>query len=647
MAAQTKKIYLLDNYRLDPDKRQLYLDEAPVRLTPRPFRVLLYLLENRDRVVTRDELLDQFWEGRDVYDDTLRKCVGAIRKALNDRSQQARFIETHYAGGYRYIGSVEEIVEETSQAVEIERVRGVRMVIEEEIDNPITSEPARKVVAVAKQRTLTRPVAVLALLATVVLTASVSYELRNSGTTDAATSPLRSVAVLPFKNYSNDEAQEYFSDGLTETFITQLSKIGGVKVISRDSVFALKGKDIDSREVGKRLNVTAVLEGSIRQKGDLMRVEVRLINTQDGSVIWTRDPYTLPLKDSLTVRDEIACSVAAGLRVKFCRNSEVRRHDTDNIDAYQMYLKGRYYWNKRNPDGIRRSIEQFEQAISLDPNYALAYAGLADSYVQGVWEVPFDPKEVLQKAKAAATEAIKLDAQLSEAHAALANIYQMEWQWAEAGKEIERAIELNPGLARAYHVQAFHLEMTGRPIEAIASMKHAQALDPLNLVIGADMARLLWNAGRQDEALSQGQKVVEMDPGFTYGHILLFSVYLYSGRDDAFAEEYYKYLTLSGRSEPTITAYRKAFHTNGVKGIYQIELGERLQDQKEGRYSSIIHIAKAYALIGKKEQALKYLELACQQRSAEICWIKTASELNTLRSDPRFADLLRRIGLPG
>jgi tetratricopeptide (TPR) repeat protein len=240
--------------------------------------------------------------------------------------------------------------------------------------------------------------------------------------------------------------------------------------------------------------------------------------------------------------------------------------------------------------------------------------GLADSYIQGIWHVPFDPQVVLPKAKVAALQAIKIDDQLAEAHTALANVYQMEWQWAEAEKEMNRAIALNPGLARAYHVQAFQLNIAGRHNEAVASIKQAQTLDPLNMVINADISFLLWRAGQSDEALAQALKVVEMDPGFVFGHQKLSYIYLFQGREEAAAEEYIKALMLSGKSDSLVAAYRKAYVKKGLSGIYQKELEEQLQNQTRGGYSSPIHIAELYAILGQKEQAFKYLEIAYQQR---------------------------------
>jgi TolB-like protein/DNA-binding winged helix-turn-helix (wHTH) protein/Tfp pilus assembly protein PilF len=678
MVVQVRKIYFLGEFTLDPDKKLLTCEGVPIHLANRPFQVLLHLIENRDRMVSRTELLDLFWDGKDVYENTLTKCVGAIRKAFNENLEQPRFIETQWAKGYRFIGTLEENFSQThhsstaqqASSFDIEKTRGFKVIVEEEYLEILpdsetvaqTNLPEKtttstsllaKVFKIRQTKFSPRQIASAIVVALVLLLAMSWLAFHNRTTATEAhnnsfkpiSSPIDSIAVLPLKNLSDDAANEYFSDGLTETFITELSKIEHLKVISRNSVFALKGKDIDPREIGKKLDVAAILEGSVRRNGDTVRVDVRLVNTKDGSIIWSGNSYDRNLKDLLAVQDEIACSVAAGLRVRFCTDNGTSKRYTTNVDAYQAYLKGRYFWNKRTPDGIQRSIEHFEQAIAVDLNYALAYAGLADSYIQGVWHVPFDPKEVLPKAKAAALQAIKIDDQLAEAHTALANVYQMEWQWAAAEKEMDRAIALNPGLARAYHVQAFQLDIVGRHNEAVAAIKQAHTLDPLNLVINADMSFILWRAGQPDAALAQALKAVEMDPGFAFGHEKLSDIYLFQGREDAAAEEYLKALMLGGKNEALLAAYRKAFVKNGLAGIHQKELEEQLQKQRRGGYGSPIRIAGLYAMLGQKEQAFKYLEVAYQQRSAEMAIIKQVPVFDPLRSDSRFQDLLRRIGL--
>jgi TolB-like protein/DNA-binding winged helix-turn-helix (wHTH) protein/Tfp pilus assembly protein PilF len=681
MVVQVRKVYMLGEFTLDPDKKLLTCEGETVHLANRPFQVLLHLIDNRDRMVSRAELLDLFWDGKDVYENTLTKCVGAIRKALDDTLEQPRFIETQWAKGYRFIGVLEESYTpalQQSTAFEMEKVYGYKVVVEEEyaeilpdsravietrqadektISTDLVAEKTTAANSLIKsvQAKLSRPVLVsMVVIALVGLSAIVWLALRKPANSAAmhnksfgGASPVPSIAVLPLKNLSDDAANEYFSDGLTETFITELAKIDNLRVISRNSVFTFKGKDVDPREVGKKLNVAAVLEGSVRRNGDIVRVDVRLVDTRDGSVIWAGNTYDRSLKDILAVQDEIACSVATGLRVKFCGEAVAAKHYTSNVDAYQAYLKGRYNWNKRTPEGIKRSIEHFEEAISLDPNYALAYAGLADSYIQGIWHVPLDPKEVLPKAKAATFQAIRIDDNLAEAHTALGNIYQMEWQWSKAEKEFERAVELNPGLARAYHVQAFHMDIMRRHEEAVRAIRQAQALDPLNMMINADVSYILWHAGHHEEAIAQCLKVIEMEPNFAPGHATLATLYQYQGREKEMAEEYLKDLSLKGRSEEVVEAFRKAYVKKGPHGLLQKELADLLSNRAKGGYSSPLRIAHLYTLLGQKEVALQWLASAVADHNAESVVINQSPIFYPLRSDPRFVALLKRMGFSG
>lgn len=666
MAVQIRKTYVLGEFALDPDTKQLARAGAKVHLANRPFLVLLHLVENRDRMVNRKELLDQFWDGKEVYENTLTKCVGAIRKAMNDTLDTPRFIETQWAKGYRYIGPFEESVSQAPafEFVEVERLRGFKIIVEEETveilpddeataaahwldaeavsaSSPATGSGRARAAGWHKIMALAAALAVAAaLLGWLTLRNRPVFSETRGGTVEPAA--IHSIAVLPLKNLSGDAANEYFSDGLTESFITELSKIDGLRVVSRNSVFTFKGQDTDPREVGHRLDVAAVLEGSVRQSGESVRVDVRLVNTKDGSIIWTSDSYNRAFKDILAVQDEIACSVAAGLRIRFCGEAETGKHYTSNVDAYQAYLKGRYYWNKRTPEGIRRSIDYFARAIDIDPNYGLAYAGLADSYIQGIWHVPFDSKAVLPKARAAALRAVEIDDSLAEAHTALANVYQLEWNWSGTGQEIERALALNPRLARVHHVYAFHLLLMGRYDEALAAIKQAQALDPLNMVINTDVAYILSGAGRQAEAIEQALKVVEMDPGFANAHKFLAIAYQTDGRAEESVDEYLKVMALNGESVARIKAYRE----KGLKGIYQRELDELLMKRATTGRCPPICAAWLYTLLGQKEEALKWLEMAYAEHAAEIVLVKTSAVFDPLRADPRFSQLLRRAGLP-
>jgi TolB-like protein/DNA-binding winged helix-turn-helix (wHTH) protein len=398
MIGQLHKRYLLEDYRLEPEKQLLSQGERPVRLPKKPFQVLLHLIEHRDRYVSRAELLELFWEGHEVYDDALRKCIGTIRKALDDQSDTPRFVETRWGVGYRYIGPVEEqLVQEETTIVEIEKTRGVRIVVEEEeiqdetaiTENAtvnLTPAPALSLPPAPKRYTKMTALALIFLAVAIGAVVLLSYR-RQPPAAEGARAPIRSIAVLPLRNLTNDPANEYLSDGITESLITALSRIEGLKVVSRGSVFVFKGKDVDPQEAGKKLGVAAVLEGSLRKSGDQIRVDVRLVNTEDGRVLWAGDSYDLNHEDALAVEDTIARQVVAGLRIKLTSEAEQQfaKRYTNDTEAYQAYLKGRYFREQRTAESLKKADEFFQRAVAKDPRFALAYAGLADNYINEIW----------------------------------------------------------------------------------------------------------------------------------------------------------------------------------------------------------------------------------------------------------------------
>ncbi len=649
-----RKRYRLNDFELEPDTKRLTQNGKTVHLANRPFQVLLYLIENQDRLVSRNELLEKFWDGRDVYDDALRKAVGSIRKALNDHQDNPQFIETRWAGGYRFIGSVEETFSENgSSVVEIERTSGSKIVVEEtwdENDNAINTRTAKTFSSSSRLKILRASFAFIALI--VLIGGTLYFYFFNQDRSQAETktetitppASVRSIAVLPLKNLTGDEDNEYFSDGITESIITELSRVGELRIISRSSTFTFKGKEIDPREIGKKLNVDALLEGSIQKKGDLLKINVRLISTQDGRVLWTSQDFERPVKTAYELQDTISCNVADELSTELCGKNPKR--NTTSGDAYQAYLKGRYHWNKRTSEGIKKSIEFYEQAIAIDSKYGLSYTGLAESYVQGIWHVPFVSKDVLPKAKDAALKAIELDDTLPEAHAALAGVYSLNWNWSEAERELQRAIELNPRYARAHHVLAFYYLTIGRNDKAIASIEHAAELDPLNLVINTDKANILFSSNRNDEAFQQWEKTLELDPNFAMTYMHRSIAYESLGNETASIKEYAKMMELDGKSAKQVAEYRQTASKYGLKQIYRKDLNELLAQEKRGENVSLITLALLNSLLGQKDEAFRYLEKSYNNRSAEMVLLKPDTRFAPLRSDPRFADLLKRLGLP-
>jgi TolB-like protein/DNA-binding winged helix-turn-helix (wHTH) protein/Tfp pilus assembly protein PilF len=638
---------LLGDCSLEPDTRLLTRGEQSVRLANRPFQVLLYLIEHRDHLVSRTELLEAFWEGSDVYDGTLTQCVGAIRRALDDRKDNPRFIETRWAGGYRYIGPLEEeLAEFAPSVVEIERMRGVRIVVEEEIHESqpvaetfvVASTPVTAAISPQAKPTLVRLIWLSAGLLLLVLT---GFGLLNYSSDSRApvapSAPISSIAVLPLKNLTGDSTQEYFSDGLTEGFITELSKIKGLKVISRSSVFTFKGKEADPREVGQKLGVAAILEGSVFRGSDNVRVEIRMVSTEDGRVLWA-DSYDRAPGDIFTVQDDIARGIVSSLRLNGAGQQQVTKQYTNSSEAYDDYLKGRYYWNERTiPNALSKAVKYFEDAVQKDPGYALAYSGLADSYVMSYWYTPMSSNEAFLRARQAAEKAVQLDDTLAEAHTSLAAVAENEWNWQVAEAEYQRAIELNPNYATAHHWYALHLLGLGKPEQAIEQIQRARASDPLSLPINADVGYILYCARRYDEAIVEYKKALEWKPDFPMALQGLAQTYVKSGKPK-------EAVALMARLPDDLKNGCTAGYLDGVAGeraeAKRILAGEIQRSTRE--YVSPTGIALVLSGLGDTDRALFWLEKSYREHSPDLASLREPM-FDGLRSDPRFVHLVARV----
>jgi TolB-like protein/DNA-binding winged helix-turn-helix (wHTH) protein len=659
MIGHLHKRYVLGDYWLEPGKQLLRRREEPVHLPKKPFQVLLHLIEHRDRFVNRAELLDLFWDGREVYDDALRKCVGTIRKALDDQSDTPRFVETRWGVGYRYIGPVEEqIIQDQAGIVEIEKTRGIRIVVEEE-EIQDESMGDEKVVTLVPSSTPKLPsalkrnpkiTAVALIFLAVAIGAAVILSFRQSSrqrraATEVHPAPIHSIAILPLKNLTGDPSTEYFSDGITENLINTFSRIEGLKVISRGSVFAFKGREVDPRQVGEKLGVGALLEGSVLKSGERVRVDVRLVSTQDGRVLWASNTYDRPVGDIFIIQDEIALNAAAGLRIELSGKDQkqLTKRYTNNVEAYNELLRGWYFWSQRTPSGLRRAIESYQRAAEKDPHCAFAYAGVAGSYAMGIWYIPLEPKEAMKKAKAAATKAVEVDPNLSEAHLAMSQVLSYEWDWAGAQREIERARELDPNFTTygyAYHL----LHSAGKPDEAVRWIKRSEELDPLSPLISANVGQILYFARRYDEAIAQCRKTLELDPNYAMAHIHLGQIYIRKGMYAEAVEEIQKAITLSERSPELIALLGGAYAAAGNRKEAEKVIGE-LTELSKHRYVPTYPIAEIYAELGRKDEAFEWLDKAYQERAIHFVDLKVDPVLDPLRSDPRFADLLRRAHL--
>jgi serine/threonine-protein kinase len=500
--------------------------------------------------------------------------------------------------------------------------------------------PTTETTVAVGRRIRTRPVAVLALAVSIL--AGVGLYLYLSAT---PAPPMDSVAVLPFLNVGDDPGTEYLSDGITESIINSLSQLPGLRVMSRSSVFRYKGKEWDLQAIGRELKVRALLTGRVSQRGDSLLVSAELVDTRDNRQIWG-EQYNRKRSDILTVQEEIAREISENLRLKLSGDEQRRlaKRYTDNTEAYQLYLKGRYYWNKRTEDGYQKAIESFKEAIQVDPNYALAYAGLADAYVF-VNSPTLKRSEAMPLAESSARKALALDDGLAEAHTSLARVRMyLNFDWRAAEGEFKRAVELNPGYATAHQWYAEYLSSMGRLREARAEVKRAQDLEPLSLTI-SNAAGIIHYFGREyDQAVVLFRRTLEMDSGFARAHLWLGQTLAQIGKSDDALSEIQKAIAISGRTPTAVSELGHLYALSGNRAEAAKILDE-LTKLSKVREVSNYSTAVIYASIGENDKAFDLLEAAYQEKDGGLIHLKVDPRLDRLRADPRFADLQRRVGL--
>jgi serine/threonine-protein kinase len=494
------------------------------------------------------------------------------------------------------------------------------------------------------RRTRSRTVVLLILLVGALALALPFYWHRNLTT---ATSLDKSIAVLPFENASNDPNTEYLSEGISEALINSLSELQQLRVIARPTAFRYKAKDVDPRQVGRELGVAAVLTGKVRQMQDALNVQVDLVDAVTGAQIWGAG-YDRNIADLVAVKQAIAQEVTAKLKLKLSSEEQRKlvKRDSTNAEAYQFYLRGRYFWDKRTSDGIKQAIEHFQQSIERDPNFALGYVGLADSYIGLTFYNFAAPHQTMPKAKESAIKALALDNTLAEAHTSLAHVLSnYDWNWSAAEKEFKRSIELKPDYATAHQWYAIHyLTATGRLEEAVQEMKKALELEPASLVMNTFMGATLYYAGRYDEAIDQCRRTIQMDPNFAVARWHRGLAYEQKQVLDAATEEFKKAISLSGGSPLMRAALGRAYAKSQKKHEANEMLNE-LNELAKRQYVSAYEVAKIYVALGNSEQAFQLLEKAYAEHSFHLTNLNVCPHFKSVRSDPRFQDLVQRVGL--
>ena len=605
-------------FQIDLKARELHKAGVKVKLQEQPFRVLALLVDRAGQVVTREELQQIIWptDAYVAFDQGLNNAIKKVRDALGDSADSPRFIETLARHGYRFIAPVAAKPQHPPEP-------------------QVTIGP----------RTLRKPA--LLGLAGVSLLAALAYWAWHGSSMRAGSATEKVIlAVLPFDNLSRDPDQEFFSDGLTEEMIAQLGNLNPERltVISRGSVAKYKDSRLAANQIGRELHADYLVQGSVRRASDRVRITVQLIQVRDQTDLWA-ESYDRELKDILALQDSVSRTIANQIHVTLTPGQQTRLRGV-NLDpeAYEAYLKGRYYWNKRTGDGLQKALFYFQQAINKDPAYGAAYSGLADCNSGLAWHGFKSPAEALPAANAAALKAIEIEPRSAEAHASLGLVLTHRWDWAGADAEFKQALQLDPRYANAHHWYGDYLSIMGRHDEALLEARQALELDPLNLMIGTWVGRRYYLAGKYELAIAQGRNTVELDANFAAAHLLLGENYVQVGQHQQGLAELQTAASLSGNS-PLYLAQVAVAHALAGRKPEALQIVAQLQNIASTRYVSPYGLAQIYAALNDKEQTFKWLQIAYDDRAVWMSYLAVDPVFGSLRSDQRFQDLLRRVRL--
>jgi TolB-like protein/DNA-binding winged helix-turn-helix (wHTH) protein/Tfp pilus assembly protein PilF len=635
MAPGFNRLYEFGPFQVDQQKLQLWRHGSIVPLPAKAAEILLVLLARSGETVSKEELMQAVWPDSYVEESNLTQNIFLLRKALGETAQDSGYIITIPGKGYRLVAEVRQAGDgETTTAAD---------------EVPAPTEPVAVPAAGPPPAGRLRWLWLLGPgLVLIALVAAMVWHRQQRARPQAPPERVM-LAVLPFENLTGDPSQEYFSDGMTEEMIAQLGNLDPqhLGVIARTSVMHYKNGKTPLDQIGRELGVQYVLEGSVRRDADKVRITAQLIQMKDQSHLWSRR-YDRELKSTLALQSEIAQQIAGEIQLALGRDTfalvaEPPRQSFTSYEAYDLYLRGRYFWNKRTAAGFQQAIDYFQQAIAKDPGYARAYAGLADCYVLLAAFSGVPPAEPVQKARAAATKALQLDEGLAEAHTSLALITEnYDWDWPAAEKEYRRAIELNPNYATAYQWYAEYLTWLGRFDEASRASERARELDPLSLIIAADDGMIFYYSRQYGRAETKLNAVLEMDPTFNRAHQVR-EVYVEEGRFAEALGDIEKCRTLFGMSVYwSSLAYTLGRSGHAAEAKHALDELERSNRQQPVNPAAM---AWAYAGMGDKEQTLQWLNKAYAQRSNTMTALKVEPAYDFLRSDPRFQDLIHRVGL--
>jgi len=585
----SSKIYEFSGFRLEQAQQRLLYRGEPVALKPKILDLLLFLIQSRGKLVAKDDLMRKIWPDTIVEENNITVSMSILRKTLGEDRNNPQFIQTVPRRGYRFVADVIEL--STDQ---------------------ITTGETRHTGALA----------------------------------ESEEAPIDSLAVLPLESLERDPNVEYLSDGIAESIIDLLSRIPKLRVLARSTVFRFKAKEIDPQEVGRLLNIRAVMMIRVIRLGDKLIIRSELVKVSDGSQLWG-EQYNRSASDILAIQEEIARAITESLKFKLTSSDHISlaRHPTENIEAYNLYLRGRFFWNKYGKEWVLKAIEVFQEAIQIDSYYALAYCGLADAYFR-LSNVHFPPREVMPKAKEAALRAVEIDDNLAEAHSSLGLVkvyYDHDWIGAET--EFRKALKLDPNLVSAHQRYGSYLTFMGRFEESIRHYETALELDPFSLQINMNLATTYYLRGEYDRAIKHLNKTSELEPNYMPTHFVLGSTYVQQGRLDEAIEEFKFIYTLDDEAYLALGFMGYAHALNGQRAEAETVLSI-LEDIADRKYVSPYSLLLICLALGPLERVFQLLEQLYEERNDWLVWLKVSPELKVVRSDPRFQDLLRRIGFP-
>ncbi|MBA4123811.1 MAG: winged helix-turn-helix domain-containing protein [Acidobacteria bacterium] len=634
------QIYEFGKFRLDATKRLLLRDNGEsVPLTPKVFDTLLYLVQNAGKIIEKDELMREIWTDTVVEENNLSQNISILRRVLGEKRGEHRFIATIPGQGFKFVASV-EVSSSKFQVPSLVESEIEHLKLQNEPENNNKPE-SRNLKPETNQNRSQKIFAFAALVLLIAVGAAVYFW---QAQTKSVSSPIKTVAVLPFKPLVAVNRDEALEIGMADTLISQLGNNREIIVRPLSSVRKFGNLEQDANSAGRELGVDAILDGSIQRWGDKIRVNIRLVKVFDGTLLWT-GTFDEKFTDIFVVQDVISNRVAAALALRLGGDEKMRltKRYTENVEAYQLYLRGRFHIFKLTPPEMNKGISYFQQAIAIDPNYALAYAGIADAYRSLALGGEMLPTEFLPKSKAAAQKAIEIDETLSEAHTALGmTIFWYDWDWNEAENQFRRALELNPNSAEAHLFYAHLLSNTGRHAEALFEIKLARELDPLFPFANALEGLFLIHAGQTDEALARVQKTVELEPNFWMPYLFASWAYIEKEMYAEAINEARRARKLSPVQTTAISFDGYALAKSGKRDEARVVLNELLK-LSTGRFVSPSHIALVYNGLGEQDETFAWLERGFQQRDPKMTFLKVDPKWNNLRSEPRFIDLMRRM----